>query len=114
MQKLVAGLRFIKQATTETDPTAYQNDMKNASDLLTSALNGIQSIHTTLAGNQNILTSETKVLNTNISSLQDQIGDVQQVDLTAVGTQINMLQTQISASYSATATLLQLSILKYL
>ena len=114
IQKLVSGLRFIKQATTETTAAAYQADMIQASNLLTSALNGIQAVHTQLAGNQNTLTSETKLMNTNITSLQNQISDTQQVDLTSVSTQINLLQTQLSASYSATASLLQLSILKYL
>ncbi|HEY4124944.1 MAG TPA: hypothetical protein VGM36_10045, partial [Rhizomicrobium sp.] len=60
------------------------------------------------------ITQETATQNADIASLQGQISDIQQVDLTEVGTSINLLTTQLNASYSATATITQESILKYL
>ena len=113
-QKLISGLRFMYKATQDTTSAAYQSDMTTAAGLLANSLNSIQTIHASLANNQNTLTSETAKLNTSITSLKDQISNIQSSDLTEVSAEINLLQTQLSASYSATATVLQLSILKFL
>jgi len=113
-QQLINGLRYISAATTATDAATYQSDMKNASTLLGSALTGIQTLQANNANNQNTLTNETTTQNTDITNLQDQIGNIQQVNTAQVATEIDSLQTQLQASYSATASLEQLSILKYL
>jgi flagellin-like hook-associated protein FlgL len=113
-QQVIAGLRLMNAAASQTDPTTYQTDMTQASSLLATGLSNIQSVHATVANNTNILKQETDLQNTDITNLQNQISNIQQVDLTSVGTQINLLQTQLQASYSATATLIQESILKYL
>lgn len=114
IQKIIAGLRSIVQATNETTSAAYQTDMISASNLLRSGLTALQGVHTQLASNQNALTSAKDTLNTQITTLTNQVSDIQEADLTEVSTTINLLQTQLSASYSATASLEQLSILKYL
>ncbi len=113
-QKVIAGLRLMNSAAQLTDPTAYSTAMSQANALLTSGLQNIQSTHTNVAGNINIMTQATATQNTDISNLQTQIGNIQQVDMTQIGTEITLLQTQLSASYSATASLIQESILKYL
>ena len=113
-QKLISGLRYIYQATTETVPANYQTDMTTGATLLASALNGMQTLHATVANNQNTLTTEVTTQNTNITTLQNQLADIQSADTTTVSASITQLQTQLSASYSATAIVLQMSILKYL
>jgi len=114
-QQLVAGLQFINAATQSgVSAATYQTDMSNAGSLLTTALTGIQALNTNVASNQNILKQETTTQNADISTLQSQISDLQQVNVAQVGAEINTLQTQLQASYSATASLEQLSILKYL
>jgi flagellar hook-associated protein 3 FlgL len=114
LQQLVAGLRFIKEATNATNAAAYQSNMTQASTLLGNALSGVQTIHSTVAGNQNTLKTLKDQLTSQNETLTGQISDIQQVDLTEVGTKINFLKTQLEASYSATSTTLNLSILKYL
>ena len=116
-QQLINGMRYINAAITAGkagDTTTYQSDMQQGASMLNSALSGIQAIHANVAANQNTLTNETTTQNTNITNLQDQISNIQQVDITQVGTELNVLQTQLQASYSATGTLEQLSLVKYL
>ncbi len=116
-QKLVNGLRFIIAACTagkSGDTATYKTDMQQASSLLASSLTGIQTLHSQVASNQNTLTMQTTTQNTNINNLQSQLGGIQKADLTTVGTEINLLQTQLQASYSATSSLEKLSLVKYL
>jgi flagellar hook-associated protein 3 FlgL len=116
-QKLINGLRYVNAAVTAGqggNTATYQADMNQAATLLTSALSGIQALHTAVASNQNTLTQETTTQNTDITNLQNQLSNIQQVDLTKVGTEINLLQTQLQASYSATSSLEHLSLVKYL
>jgi flagellar hook-associated protein 3 FlgL len=114
-QQLVAGLQFMNAATQSgVSAATYQSDMSQAASLLNSALSNIQNYHAGVAAAENTITQETNTQNSDISSLQEQIGNIQNVDLTQVGTELNLLQTQLQASYSATATLTQNSILKYL
>jgi len=114
-QQLIAGMQFINAATqTGTSAATYQSDMSQAATLLNSALQNIQIYNAGVAEATNTIKQETDTQNADISSLQQQIGNIQNVDLTKVATQINLLQTQLQASYSATATITQDSILKYL
>ncbi|MFY9287890.1 MAG: flagellin [Alphaproteobacteria bacterium] len=113
-QQLIAGLRVFHNATNLTDPAAYQTAMVDASNLITEAVQNIQATHAAVAGNINILKQQNDIANTDIVNLQNQLSSIQQVDLTSVGTQINLLQVQLQASYSATAGIIQQSILKYL
>ena len=79
-----------------------------------SAITGIQTLHAGVANNINALTQEKTTQNTDIANLQSQISNIQSVDITQVATEINLLQTQLPASYSATGMIEQLSIVKYL
>jgi flagellin-like hook-associated protein FlgL len=116
-QKLINGLRFINAAVTAGkagNTATYQSDMQQASTLLTDALAGIQSLHSQAINNQNTMKNETDLHNQNITDLKNQLTNIQQVNLTQVGTEINLLQTQMQASYSSTASIQQLSLVKYL
>lgn len=115
IQQLVAGLQFLNAATQSgVSASSYKTDMAQANTLLTTALSGIQALNAGVASNQNILDTETSTQNADITNLQNQLSNLQSVNLTQVGTEINTMQTQLQASYSATAALEQLSILKYL
>ena len=114
-QELIAGLSLFNAATQPgADPTTYASNITQASTLLANGLSDIQAVHAGVAGNINTLKQETDTQNNDLTNLQNQISNIQSVDLTQVGTEINTLQTQLQASYSATATLIQESILKYL
>jgi flagellar hook-associated protein 3 FlgL len=116
-QKLVNGLRYMVSAVNagqSGDTATYTTDMQQASTLLSDGLSGVQTLHAQVANNQNILTKETTNQNTDITNLQNQLSNIQQVNLTQVGTEINLLTTQLQASYSATASLQKLSLVTYL
>ncbi len=113
-QKLIAGLRFISEAVDAGNTPAYQTNMTQAASLLSGALNDIQGLHSGVANSQNVLQQKTSTQNNAITALQNQLTDIQSVDLTEVGIKINLLQTQMQASYSATATLGKLSLVNYL
>ncbi|MBV8061713.1 MAG: hypothetical protein JO126_01585 [Alphaproteobacteria bacterium] len=116
-QQLVAGLRFIQSAVTagqSGDTATYSSDMTTANNLLTAGLSGIQAIHAGLASNQNILSNEISTQNTDISNLQDQITGITGIDQASVAASLTAMQTQIEASYSATASTEKLSLTQYL
>jgi flagellin-like hook-associated protein FlgL len=114
-QQMIAGMQLINQATaTGTSSATYQTDMTQASVLLNSALTNIQNYHAGVAAASNTITQEQTLQNTDIANLQNQVSNIQQVDVTQVGVELSTLQTQLQASYSATAAVIQLSILKYL
>ena len=113
-QQLIAGLKLMQQASSQTDPTTYQTDMNNAATLLTTALGSIQALHTGVAANINLMTQETTTQNSDITNLQDQITGIDYADPTTVSTEITSLQAQLEASYSATGSILKLSLVNYL
>jgi flagellar hook-associated protein 3 FlgL len=114
-QQLIAGMQLINNAAQNgVSAATYQTDMSNAATLLGSALTNIQTYNTGVASSINTITQEKTTQNNDITSLQTQIGDIQNVDIAQVGTELNTLQTQLQASYSATAALTQDTLLKYL
>lgn len=113
-QEMIAGLRVFADAVTQTNPATYQSELVTVGTLLGQAISHIQGLHAGVANNINILQTQLDNNTSDINSLLGQISDIQKVDLTEVGTKINILQTQLQASYSASANLTQLSILKFL
>lgn len=116
-QNTINGMRYILAACTagkNGDTATYKADMLQASTLLANGLTGIQNVHSQVASNQNILASQSSTQTADITALQNQLSDIQNADLTAVGAEINLLQTQLQASYSATSSLEKLSLVKYL
>ncbi len=104
----------MQAAGNATDFRTYKTNMAQATTLLTTAITSLQAVHTTVANNINTLTSETTTQNNAISSITNQVDDIQQVNVTQVATELNLLQTQLQASYSATGTLEKMSIVNYL
>jgi flagellar hook-associated protein 3 FlgL len=113
-QKLVSGLRYLQAAGTSTDAATYKANITQASTLLASALSEIQSLHTSVANNINMMKTEKTALSTSISNMANQVGDIQQIDVTQVAIEITSLQAILQASYSATGSILKLSIVNYL
>ncbi|MDD3370777.1 MAG: flagellin [Alphaproteobacteria bacterium] len=113
-QKLVAGLRYLQAAGNSSDSATYAANMENAKTLLSEALPALQTLHTTVANNINALEGEQKAINTALSNLTTQIADIQQVDITQVSAEITMLEALLQASYSATGSILKLSIVNFL
>lgn len=115
-QKLVMGLRWAYAATqdTTTDHTNYGTYMQQARDLISEGLVEIRGIHASISNASATLEESKDLHNTNITTLQSQIDDIQNVDINEVAVQINTFQVELEASYAATAKMTNLSILKYL
>jgi flagellin-like hook-associated protein FlgL len=113
-QQLIAGLRYLQAAGNATDASTYKSNISQASTLLTTAMTALQGVHATVANNQNTLTTETAAQNAALSSLTSQLSNITQVDITQVATELNLMQTQLQASYSATGTIEKMSIVQYL
>ncbi|MDR3450902.1 MAG: flagellin [Alphaproteobacteria bacterium] len=113
-QQMVSGLQFLQAAGNSTDSATYQANITQAATLLGSALSSIEALHTSVAYNTNTLTTETTTQNNAITALTNQVSDIQSVDITQVSVELNLLQTQLQASYSATGTIGKLSIVNYL
>ena len=113
-QQMIAGLRYMQAAGAATDPAVYSADMKQAGTLLTTAMTSLNSVHTGVANNINILAKETTAQQAAISSLTTQVNNIQSVDVTQVAAELNQMQTQLQASYSATGILLKMTIVGYL
>ncbi|MDR3423572.1 MAG: flagellin [Alphaproteobacteria bacterium] len=113
-QKLIAGLRYMQAAGNATDSATYKADMAQASTLLTSAISGLQAVHTNVANNINTMTTEKTSQNTALSNLTDQVDNIQQVDVTQVSAEITSLETILQASYMVTGDILKMSIVSYL
>ncbi|MDE2029957.1 MAG: hypothetical protein KGI97_05255 [Alphaproteobacteria bacterium] len=113
-QELVQGLRFLYTAANSGNAATYSTDIKQAESLLTSALTDIQAVHTTVANNINTLTNEKNLQNTAITSLTNQVDDIQNVNITQVSAEITALQTILQASYTVTGAIEKLSIASYL
>jgi len=116
-QQLVNGLRYMNSAAAagkSGDTVTYQTDMQQATTMINAGLAAIQGLHAGVANSQDLLTNQTTNQNNLITALQNQVGDIQNVDTTQVATEIQVLQTQLEASYSATGTLEKLSLVNYL
>jgi flagellar hook-associated protein 3 FlgL len=113
-QEMVAGLRYLQAAGSSTDSADYKTNMEQASTLLSSALSNIENVHTTVADNIDIISSEKTAQQTAISNLTNQVDNIQQVDVTQVSTEITALETTLQASYSVTGSILKMSIVSYL
>jgi len=113
-QKMIAGLRYLQAAGNSTDAASYTTNLSEAVSLLTQALSSLQRIHTTVAGNMNIINSEKTSQEKAIGNLTDQVADIQQVDTTQVSTEITALETTLQASYTVTGNLLKMSLINYL
>ena len=111
-QQLVMGLRYAYAATQSQ--ANYSTYMSTAHDLMTKGLAAIRGIHTDVANASTTLDQTEALHNSTITDLKGQIDDIQKVDVNEVAVKITTYQSQLEASYAATAKMINLSILKYL
>ncbi|MFA4994264.1 MAG: hypothetical protein WC521_03060 [Bdellovibrionales bacterium] len=114
IQKVVMGLRYLQAAGNSTDTATYKSNMTQASTLLASGLAQIQNLHTNIANNVNVMAMEKEAQKTEISNLTDRVSNIQQVDTTEIAIKITSFQSVLQASYSATGSILKMSIVNYL
>lgn len=111
-QQIIMGLRYAYAATQ--DPENYRDYLDIAKDLLAEGTANIRAYHTSVSNTVTRLESAQTLIENKISSLKDQADEIASVDLNEVALKITLLQTQLEASYSATAILLNLSLSDYI
>jgi flagellin-like hook-associated protein FlgL len=114
IQEMVAGMRYLQMAGSSTDETTYKAYLTQAQTLLNAALPDMQNLHTVVSNNISILSQEKTLLNSSLSSLKSQLKDVQGVDVTQVSTEMTSMEAILQASYSATGSILKMTITNYL
>ncbi len=112
IQNLMQGMRYAYAATQ--DSANYNNYMAQAQTYLKTALDGVRALRAEVAGNQKILSNTKDGQNTTIDLLQTQIDQINKADVNDVSVKINAYNTQLQASYAASAKLINLSILNYI
>jgi flagellin-like hook-associated protein FlgL len=115
-QQLILGLRYAYAATqdTTTGHTNYTNYMNQANTLISEGLDAIRGIHTGVSNANATLTQTQSLQTTDITNLQNQVGDIQNVDVNSVAVQITTFQAELEAAYAATAKMTEMSLLQYL
>jgi flagellin-like hook-associated protein FlgL len=111
-QNTILAISYAYAATQ--NPANSTSYMASAQSLLNSASTGVQQLQAQNAANSQSLSSVNTNQSTLVNDLESQLGDIQNINTTTVSTQISYLQTQLEASYSATALLTKLSLSQYL
>lgn len=111
-QQVIMGLRWAYAATQ--DEENYEVYMDRANSLITEGTANVRATHTSSTNANTQIESAKSLITDNISALQTQADDISKVDLNEVSLKITLLTTQLQASYSATSTLLKLSLVDYL
>lgn len=114
MQKMVIGLRYLQAAGTATDSATYDSYIKQALTSLTESLSELQSMHTMVVNNINVMDSVQKTQEKSIASLVNQLENIEAVDTTQISVEITALEAILQASYSVTGSVLKLSLTNYL
>ncbi len=111
-QNLALGLRWMKAAAN--DSANYAADMAKARDFLTAAKPLLATLQGTNAANLSRLDDLKQQHTTFISTLTNEVSNIQTIDSAEVATKITFAQSRLQASYSATAIIAQLSLTKYI
>lgn len=85
-----------------------------ALDLLKNALSGIADIRGQLSTNAKTIEDQNIRNEEDIANLDEVIASIKQTDIPAATVQLKTLETQIQASYSASVTMLRLSLVNFL
>jgi flagellar hook-associated protein 3 FlgL len=99
---------------SQLSQSAQQAVATTASSLVSNALTSLTQTEAVIGTAQSQITDANKSMSSQMTILQAQIGNLDNVDQYQVATQVNALTTQIQTAYQLTAQLQQLSLAKYL
>jgi flagellar hook-associated protein 3 FlgL len=114
IQQLVYALKQAEAGVASGSATTAAQFFDNAKSAITTALSGLSTLTQQNSANQTAVQNSQTVENQSIATMQDQLGNLTQVDAATVATQLTTLENQLSGTYKATSTLLGLTILTYL
>lgn len=111
-QDLAMALRYAKAAVN--NPADYDTYMDGAKELIERAIAGLRDLRTGIAEDRLALGTARDVHRTAIHLLRDEQGRIENVDIAEVGTKIQIVQTQLEATYILTRSLAELSLVNFL
>jgi flagellar hook-associated protein 3 FlgL len=114
-QELAQAYTMLNEFTgTSINSDALQSVVNQASGLIGQAVNSLTALQATLGSAQQQINDSDSNMSAQMTILQTQIGNLDNVNTYQVATQVNSLTTQIQTAYSLTAELQKLSLVNYL
>jgi flagellar hook-associated protein 3 FlgL len=116
------GFRQLAQAyamlaefgSSELGATAQQVVASTASSLISQGLQSLTATEANVGAAQDRVTQANSQMNSQMTILQTQVGNLDNVNADAVATQLNALMTQIETAYRLTAQIQKISLAQYL
>jgi flagellar hook-associated protein 3 FlgL len=114
-ENIIRALNFVAQSGSfsSTSPTDQAN-VNLANQMLTNATQALTGISGELALQQSQMSNQATVLNSAITIAQNGVSNITAVNQATAITQLQTLETQIEASYSATSAIQKLSLVNYM
>jgi flagellar hook-associated protein 3 FlgL len=101
-----------------TPPSLGQSDfnatVQSASSMISSALNGVQTLIAQNGTNQALLDTTQQNQQATLTLVKTQVDNIENVDMAEASTRVTQLQTQLQASYELTALLKDLTLTNFL
>ena len=114
-QELAQAYTMLNEfAGASINSSAMQSVVNQASSMISQAMNSLTSTEATLGSAQQRVTEANDNMSAQMTILQTQIDNLDNVNTYQVATQVNSLATQIQTAYSLTAQLQKLSLVNYL
>jgi flagellar hook-associated protein 3 FlgL len=114
-QQLAQGYTMLSEFAGTNLSSAAQGAVSSAaSTLLTSGMSSTTATEATVGTAQSAVTDANNAMSSQMTILQTQIGNMDDVSADAVATQISLLQTQIQTAYELTSRIHSLSLAQYL
>jgi flagellar hook-associated protein 3 FlgL len=105
-------------ASPATPPNISEADFDSiaagAGSVISQGLTSLETVTEKNGNNEALLTTESTAHAATLTVLQTQINDIENVDLAGASTKLSLLNTQLQASYSITASLSNLSLVNFL
>jgi hypothetical protein len=108
---LIYALKEAQAGANATGATQTQF-FANANSALQTAISGIQSLQAQNDNNAVVIKNQQSVQNQTVNNLQSQLGNLKNVDAATIAIQLTDVENQLSDSFKATASIINLSILQ--
>ncbi len=114
-QQLAEAYTMVSSLANENlSSDAYQSVMTQAQSLVSSAINGLTDIQSSVGTVQSAITNSNSQMSAQMTILSTQVDNLESVDAYDASTKVTNLQTQIETAYSLTKQLQQLSLVNYI
>ena len=114
-QQLAEGYAMLTEfGGSSLSSGAQQTVITAATSLINQGISSLTTTEATLGATQTRVTNAKTSMSNQLTILQTQIGNLDNVDTTKVATQLNSLSTQLETAYQLTAQLQKMNLAQYL